>query len=313
MVCKHILPLFPPPSVPLSLPPSLPVILSPSGLNAMMTGHSYQTSDTGITNILREWELFYPRRFSPEPTPGLPAAIEVVLGGVRLRYPSQFVFVYHGDDSLSTPPPSPLEERSLVELMEGSWSDSNCLDVTQQQRDSILCRCQETIRSHTHRRPSSQLDLPLRDGSRHSARYEPYPSRSKARELSTPGSLSLMNIPQLSAKNKLSRHGLPKYTTPLSSPALAPPPSSSSSSHPSLLHKPQGPPLPTISLDAAPNTTGKQIRHVHKCARTHKLRLPPSSSGSPRLLQMYTYVSRISDLHMCRYRYIHVSNSGLGY
>ena len=65
------------------------VILSPSGLNAVMTGHSYKTSDAGISDILEEWKLFYPRRFDLDLSPSLPAAIEVVTGGVRMRYPSQ--------------------------------------------------------------------------------------------------------------------------------------------------------------------------------------------------------------------------------
>lgn len=65
------------------------VILSPSGLNACMTGHSYKTTDTGISEILEEWKLFYPQRFTLNSSPSLPAAIEVVLGGVRMRYPSQ--------------------------------------------------------------------------------------------------------------------------------------------------------------------------------------------------------------------------------
>ena len=54
-----------------------------------MTGHSYKVSDTGIDDILEEWKLFYPRRFALDPSPNLPAAIEVLLGGARVRYPSQ--------------------------------------------------------------------------------------------------------------------------------------------------------------------------------------------------------------------------------
>ena len=54
-----------------------------------MTGHSYKTTDAGISEILEEWKLFYPHRFDMESSPSLPAAIEVVLGGVRMRYPSQ--------------------------------------------------------------------------------------------------------------------------------------------------------------------------------------------------------------------------------
>ena len=82
--------------------------------------------------------------------------------------------------------------------------------------------------SHTHssRRSSSHLDLPVKGGSsRHSSnRYEPYSTTSsrKARELATPGSLNLMNMPVLNANKKPSHFGLPKYGTPLSSPAMAP-------------------------------------------------------------------------------------------
>ncbi len=54
-----------------------------------MTGHTYKLSDSGIREVLDEWKLFYPRRFAVDPSPNLPAAIEVVLGGVRMRYPSQ--------------------------------------------------------------------------------------------------------------------------------------------------------------------------------------------------------------------------------
>ena len=71
----------------------LAVILSPSGLNAVMTGHSYKMSDTGIDELLDEWKLFYPRRFALDPSPNLPAAIEVLLGGVRVRYPSQVCLI----------------------------------------------------------------------------------------------------------------------------------------------------------------------------------------------------------------------------
>ena len=115
------------------------VILSPSGLNAVMTGHSYKSSDPGIDDILEEWKLFFQRRFTLDPSPGLPAAIEVILGGVRMRYPSQFVFVYHGSEGTdSSNPPSHsslstalLERRSVEELMQGAWDMSNCADTVQ--------------------------------------------------------------------------------------------------------------------------------------------------------------------------------------
>ena len=121
------------------IPHTHTVILSPSGLNAVMTGHSYKSSDPGIDDILEEWKLFFQRRFTLDPSPGLPAAIEVILGGVRMRYPSQFVFVYHGSEGTdSSNPPSHsslsaalLERRSVEELMQGAWDMSNCADTVQ--------------------------------------------------------------------------------------------------------------------------------------------------------------------------------------
>ena len=118
---------------------TLTVILSPSGLNAVMTGHSYKSSDAGIEDILEEWKLFFQRRFTLDPSPGLPAAIEVILGGVRMRYPSQFVFVYHGNEgtnSSNAPSHSSLsaallERKSVEELMQGTWDMSNCADTVQ--------------------------------------------------------------------------------------------------------------------------------------------------------------------------------------
>ena len=114
------------------------MILSPSGLNAVMTGHSYKGSDAGIDDILEEWKLFFQRRFTLDPSPALPAAVEVILGGVRMRYPSQFVFIYHGGEGdLSNPPPPSssaaalLEGRSSEELMQETWDRSSCSDAVQ--------------------------------------------------------------------------------------------------------------------------------------------------------------------------------------
>ena len=94
-----------------------------------MTGHSYSLSDTGIDKILEEWKLFYPRRFSQDTSLGLPAAIEVVIGGVRMRYPSQFVLVYHGEDLLPTPPTSPLDEGEVEDTVQGTWEVTKAIDT----------------------------------------------------------------------------------------------------------------------------------------------------------------------------------------
>lgn len=57
------------------------VLLSPSGINAVLTGHSYGATEEGIKELLDEWKLFYPQRFATSSTSSsLPVAVEVVVG-----------------------------------------------------------------------------------------------------------------------------------------------------------------------------------------------------------------------------------------
>ena len=57
------------------------VLLSPSGINAVLTGHSYGATEEGIKELLEEWKLFFPQRFvTPSSSSNLPAAVEVVVG-----------------------------------------------------------------------------------------------------------------------------------------------------------------------------------------------------------------------------------------
>ena len=59
----------------------LSVLLSPSGINAILTGHSYGASEEGVRELLEEWKLFFPQRFATSSTSNnLPAAVEVVVG-----------------------------------------------------------------------------------------------------------------------------------------------------------------------------------------------------------------------------------------
>ena len=135
--------------------------------------------------------------------------------------------------------------------------------------------CNNLCLFSSHRRLSSHLELPLKTGTpRHGAtgRYHPYSNfggnsvSKKAKELATPGSLNLMNIPHLNVKRKLSRFGMPKYTTPVSSPALPMVPLS-----PTAQGKVGGTPgsvstggngtVPTISVSSGASATSG-IRHL---------------------------------------------------
>lgn len=224
----------------------LQVVLSPSGLNAVMTGHSYKATDPGIQDILEEWKLFYPRRFSIEPPPGLPSAVEVVLGGVRVRYPSQFVFVYHSEETLPTPPPSPTDPSLTKELVESVWESTGCVEPVRQQLESAQCKCQDTSAGRVGpKRPADLSAIKFSHATKRPRSDAPAANRDVA---STPGSLSL-SIPILHTKRKPSQFGMqPKYTTPLPSPAITSPP-----------HKPsQQLPLPIPLANAAASHSSSQ-------------------------------------------------------
>ena len=71
------------------------MLLSPSGINGVLTGHSYGATEEGIRELLEEWEKFFPQRFTPSSSSNnLPAAVEVVVGvllGVifnQLKFPT---------------------------------------------------------------------------------------------------------------------------------------------------------------------------------------------------------------------------------
>ncbi len=90
--------------------PAVPVILAPYGLAATLTGVTYgsKCSDANVNKLLKEWNGFYPldrnRYFSQDGHGGIvemPVAVEVMLAGVRMTYPSCYVLVTDIDE---TPP-----------------------------------------------------------------------------------------------------------------------------------------------------------------------------------------------------------------
>jgi len=61
------------------------------------------------SQLLEEWKHFYPISTGSNPETGLPPLVEVLVGGVRMRYPSCYVLVTDMDD---TPPETPLSPPS---------------------------------------------------------------------------------------------------------------------------------------------------------------------------------------------------------
>ncbi|KAK2588519.1 hypothetical protein KPH14_006300 [Odynerus spinipes] len=76
------------------------VILAPYGLAGTLTGQVGRMD----SQLLEEWKHFYPINSNNTET-GLPPLVEVLVGGVRMRYPSCYVLVTDMDD---TPPGAPL-------------------------------------------------------------------------------------------------------------------------------------------------------------------------------------------------------------
>lgn len=82
----------------------IPVILGPYGLSGTLTGVSYRLSEPSTQKLLDEWRQFFPietkasQGDSPEPT--MPAAVEVIVGGHKMRYPTCYTLVTDMDDYL---------------------------------------------------------------------------------------------------------------------------------------------------------------------------------------------------------------------
>jgi hypothetical protein len=79
------------------------VILAPFGMSGILTGQTYKASDGYTRKIIEEWRQFYPinsKYLNREPGDGppLPPAVEVIVGGVKMRYPTCFVLATDMDD-----------------------------------------------------------------------------------------------------------------------------------------------------------------------------------------------------------------------
>lgn len=81
------------------------VILCPFGMAGTLTGQSYKDTDMTTRRLLSEWHQFYPlpsrdhnnRELGSEDD-DMPCAVEVIVGGVKMRYPSCYVFFIESDD-----------------------------------------------------------------------------------------------------------------------------------------------------------------------------------------------------------------------
>ncbi|XP_010177669.1 PREDICTED: mediator of RNA polymerase II transcription subunit 13-like, partial [Mesitornis unicolor] len=94
-----------------SSPSPFQVLVSPYGLNGTLTGQSYKMSDPATRKLMEEWQYFYPmvlkkkEGMKEEEELGydndFPVAVEVIVGGVRMVYPSAFVLISQSDIPVS--------------------------------------------------------------------------------------------------------------------------------------------------------------------------------------------------------------------
>ncbi|KAI6650955.1 hypothetical protein LOD99_5795 [Oopsacas minuta] len=75
------------------------VVLSPCGLSGQLTGRAYTEETQGSLDLLSEWKLVYPNMFI---TPVSPPLLEVVIAGVCMKYPTQFLLSYSSQEHART-------------------------------------------------------------------------------------------------------------------------------------------------------------------------------------------------------------------
>ncbi|XP_039435383.1 mediator of RNA polymerase II transcription subunit 13 isoform X2 [Culex pipiens pallens] len=83
------------------------VILAPFGLAGTLTGQSHKASDPQTQKVLDDWSAFYPisnknMHLAAESVGGggdlVPPIVEIMTGGIKMRYPSKYVLVTDIDD-----------------------------------------------------------------------------------------------------------------------------------------------------------------------------------------------------------------------
>ncbi|XP_049542244.1 mediator of RNA polymerase II transcription subunit 13 [Anopheles darlingi] len=79
------------------------VILAPFGLAGTLTGQSYKANDPQTQKLLDDWSAFYPISnksvsLNADSADAVPPIVEIMIGGVKMRYPSKYVLVTDMDD-----------------------------------------------------------------------------------------------------------------------------------------------------------------------------------------------------------------------
>ncbi|GFU53338.1 mediator of RNA polymerase II transcription subunit 13-like [Trichonephila clavipes] len=112
----------------------LKVILCPYGMAGTLTGQSYKDTDLTIQRFLSEWNHFYPVRSKkerPSDDDHIMAAVEVIVGGIRMRYPSSYILVSEVDENAAIGSNANVSQFS-------SFNNSSSSFCASQQKASLL-------------------------------------------------------------------------------------------------------------------------------------------------------------------------------
>lgn len=78
------------------------VILAPYGLNGTLTGQTYRDMDPHNRRLFQDWNQYYPfdndeaKDYDPNKMPNL---VEVLVAGVRMRYPSAYILICDSEEN----------------------------------------------------------------------------------------------------------------------------------------------------------------------------------------------------------------------
>ncbi|GFS56681.1 mediator of RNA polymerase II transcription subunit 13 [Nephila pilipes] len=139
----------------------LKVILCPYGMAGTLTGQSYKETDLTTQRLLSEWSHFYPVRSKKEASSDddhIMSAVEVIVGGIRMRYPSSYVLVSEVDENTAIGSNANVSQFS-------SFNNSSSSFCASQQKASLLTGvltpptspCDPTLATSTFRGASSDI------------------------------------------------------------------------------------------------------------------------------------------------------------
>ncbi|XP_007423606.2 mediator of RNA polymerase II transcription subunit 13-like [Python bivittatus] len=110
------------------------VLISPYGLSGTLTGQGYKMSDPATRKLIEEWQYFYPMVLKRKESvkeeelgydDDFPVAVEVIVGGVRMVYPSAFVLISQNDIPVSQSTSTPGSHSSVAQQGAGNLKDTS--------------------------------------------------------------------------------------------------------------------------------------------------------------------------------------------